>query len=680
MIDSFTLKQIADWQLDFSNSKVNLPSVQRGFVWKLKQIEDLWDSILRGYPIGSFLLSKTGNEYYLMDGQQRATSIFLGHFNPYHKSNTTKSWSIRENLPMVWIDLKPQQVSYSSKYLIRVTTNSHPWGFQASKNDSRLTVSDRRKALDLFLRHPDNKGGYTTFGNSTVYPYDSYYPLPLCFFLESQNVEEIISKADKYLPFYFSTKHGDFETKAEFIHLLNNQLNQEINEIRQVVQESLKITIHSNIITEQVLKEENETKDPTLFVRINSSGTSLTGDDLIYSIYKAIFPESKNLIEDIGFNFITPPKVLSHVSRMVASELDENNYVKKMNVRDFQRRLKNDHFRNKLNILIQNKTFKKLFANGFNILSLKNNTQFKGVMPPVIIKQFVRKNQDLFLFFIFWLHKNETSINEKLEIKIVAKLFTCSWFGYDNSRELWNDKVLEPKFWEEPLDDLMSWDSKDLLFLIDPEILYLYYLQPEVEKAFNKDQPGKWNIQENKIGTRITKFYQNKLDENQSDSISANEKFEKFISKLRGNKDLILFAQRDYINSTFSDYNQMNEIDDTNVPWDWDHIYPSEWVYRKSKCNRSIKDWNNCNGNFRAISLELNRSRGNLQSPKDIKEKKEQKFSFILQSDWKYWQKIDGRIWDDNTSNHFHAITTRMINIYEKFWNDLKLYEVLESD
>lgn len=40
MTDSFTLKEIADWQLNSEKSRVELPSIQRGFVWKPKQVED----------------------------------------------------------------------------------------------------------------------------------------------------------------------------------------------------------------------------------------------------------------------------------------------------------------------------------------------------------------------------------------------------------------------------------------------------------------------------------------------------------------------------------------------------------------------------------------------------------------------------------------------------------------
>ena len=49
---SFTLKEISSWTKDDSNVKI--PELQRGLVWKPAQVELLWDSILRGFPIGSF--------------------------------------------------------------------------------------------------------------------------------------------------------------------------------------------------------------------------------------------------------------------------------------------------------------------------------------------------------------------------------------------------------------------------------------------------------------------------------------------------------------------------------------------------------------------------------------------------------------------------------------------------
>jgi uncharacterized protein with ParB-like and HNH nuclease domain len=85
--DYFKLKDIVKRA---NNNNISLPTVQRGFVWKPHQIENLWDSLLRGYPIGSFVLSRKINsneEYELLDGQQRASSICLGFYNPLKITN-----------------------------------------------------------------------------------------------------------------------------------------------------------------------------------------------------------------------------------------------------------------------------------------------------------------------------------------------------------------------------------------------------------------------------------------------------------------------------------------------------------------------------------------------------------------------------------------------------------------
>ncbi|MFV5702588.1 DUF262 domain-containing protein [Flavobacterium sp. XS2P12] len=676
MKDTFLLQEIADWQLDSESSMVELPSVQRGFVWKPKQIEDLWDSILRGYPIGSFLFSKTSAKLHLMDGQQRATSIFLGHFNPF---NATKAWAIKGELPIVWLDIKPEVKPATSKYLFRLTTRSHPWGYQANNNDTKLSVSDRRKALNLFKQHPDNKDGYTSFKNTTTFPFDATYPIPLAFIIESKNTNEVIEKVEQHLPVYFSTLRGGFKDKSEFMSLLKTELKQKLDEIFDSVKQLDELQIKSNIIDDRVLQEENETENPTLFVRINSSGTTLTGDDLIYSIYKAIFPEAKILMENIGLNFIAPTQVLSLASRIVISDLENNNYVKKINVRDFQRRIKNNDFKEGLKIQIETQQLEKLFKQAIDILSCKDNTLFEGEVPPVIIKQFIKKNQELFLFFVYWLHINTIELTNQIKLKMVGKLMSFAWFDFENIPRLWNEKINNNNFWEEPLNELIWWDNiHGIHFLIKPDLLREYYLQPQIENMFITAHEYRWGLWEDGVGTEIMKYY-NSVKSQEYDVKTANDYFWKFIGKIQHNRQLILFAQREYINATFGDYNQMDDVDDTNVPWDWDHIYPSEWVYRKQYCNQSLKDWNNTNGNFRAISLEQNRSESNTASPKDRLAPVEIRECSFVKEDWKYWHNLETRIWDDKVENHFRAITTRMINIYEKFWNDLKINELINT-
>ncbi|MGB4414635.1 MAG: DUF262 domain-containing protein [Paludibacter sp.] len=682
MEDTFSLQHIANWQLNPDESLVELPTIQRGFVWKPKQVEDLWDSLLRGYPIGSFLFSQTGQKLYLMDGQQRATSIFLGYFNPFNTTNATKAWAIKGELPVVWIDIKPKSKPVNSKFLIRTVTRSHPWGYQATNNDTKLSVADRNKALNLFKQHPENNTGYTSFKNNTVFPYDCSYPLPLSFFIESANIAELIDKAERHLPEYISTKNGGFNNRHSFIELLKTDISGELYDIFEAVKSTNNLTIKSNIIENRVLNEENDTENPVLFVRINSAGTTLTGDDLIYSIYKSLFPEAKNLIENIGLNFISPTQVLSLVSRIIASDMESKRFVKKMNVRDFQRRIKNEEFKSRLKTLIETGEIEKLFAQAIEILSCKHNSLFDGEIPPVIIKQLIRKNQgELFLFFVYWLHTNQMELTERIQLKMVAKLLVFSWFEFTNFQRLWK-RIENVDFWEEPLNRLIWTDDVGgIQFLIAPELLRAYYAQPIIEQMFLESNNNKWGLWKEGVGDQIIQYF-NSIKATELDMDIANRYFWKFIGKIQYNRPLILFSQRSYINATFKDYNQIDDMDDTNVPWDWDHIYPDSWVYNMKYCEQIIRDWNGTNGNFRAISLEQNRSESNAVSPKiRLEDATTRELSFVFESDFEHWHKIDDRIWNkEKAIYHFRAITTRMINIYEKFWNDLKINELLSSE
>lgn len=74
---------------------LGLPELQRPFIWKDSKVRDLFDSMMRGYPIGYLMLwqcptlekKKTiglDNHSYatpmevIIDGQQRLTSLYSG--------------------------------------------------------------------------------------------------------------------------------------------------------------------------------------------------------------------------------------------------------------------------------------------------------------------------------------------------------------------------------------------------------------------------------------------------------------------------------------------------------------------------------------------------------------------------------------------------------------------------
>ena len=119
------------------SKKYLLPSIQREFVWDVDQITQLFDSLMLGYPIGSFLFwevspanvkefvfyeflrnyheqkkdgrhnpkaSIIGNETVtaILDGQQRLTSLYLGlmgtyaYKKPYMRYDNPKAYPIRK--------------------------------------------------------------------------------------------------------------------------------------------------------------------------------------------------------------------------------------------------------------------------------------------------------------------------------------------------------------------------------------------------------------------------------------------------------------------------------------------------------------------------------------------------------------------------------------------------------
>ena len=110
-----------------------LPAIQREFVWQADQITRLFDSLMRGYPMGSFLLWKveaattkrfkfydfvrdyhqrdaphcpqmdlmgTHDVIAVLDGQQRLTALNIGFRGSYARKEPRKHWSNSDAFPV----------------------------------------------------------------------------------------------------------------------------------------------------------------------------------------------------------------------------------------------------------------------------------------------------------------------------------------------------------------------------------------------------------------------------------------------------------------------------------------------------------------------------------------------------------------------------------------------------
>lgn len=98
-----------------ATGRIRVPRLQRGFRWERSNILDLFDSVVRGYPVGSILVNQaaasaesvllgslalqvpeTPDAWWLVDGQQRVTSLVAALLHP--NPDVGDKFSVRVNL------------------------------------------------------------------------------------------------------------------------------------------------------------------------------------------------------------------------------------------------------------------------------------------------------------------------------------------------------------------------------------------------------------------------------------------------------------------------------------------------------------------------------------------------------------------------------------------------------
>jgi uncharacterized protein with ParB-like and HNH nuclease domain len=282
-----TALKIADVIKDIHKGKYLLPAIQREFVWGPYQIERLFDSLMRDYPISSFLFWKvekekvsdyefyeflrnyherdnihnpkaniTGEEEItaVLDGQQRLTSLYIALKGTYAYKLPRKRWDNDQAYPKrkLYLNLvkgaEESELEYDFKFLSKneVKNNENNYWFPVGK------------ILDL--KEPGDVSEYLT-----EFVFDDY------------------SKVARKLA------------------------NKTLFKLHNIIHEKGSISYY---------QEKSQLLDKVLniFIRINSGGTILSYSDLLLSIATAQW-ETKDAREEIisfvdqinsigdGFNF-----------------------------------------------------------------------------------------------------------------------------------------------------------------------------------------------------------------------------------------------------------------------------------------------------------------------------------------------------------------------------------------
>lgn len=336
-----TLKEIVSWQINHGlpppeNGKnapiyAELPALQRGAVWKAGKVEAFWDSLIRGFPIGSFLLSpyderlghaeyKLGsnaaeinhvNRFHLLDGQQRATAVAIGFLDVWTSSQYIDG-------PVLWIDLGNSSPNGDRAFLFRLLTRSHPWGYSARDPETRLTHAHIRSALSNFRKvalDPTARGA--TLPLQFAWPWDAVCPMPVSILLKAAAHDDWHAELLRLLlklPMWNddATVIDGSNIVAQWEKALEGEFRARLEWVIAALREELRTrTIPAIIMRERplplALQEVNSDERSgqsvdaveTLFVRINTAGVPLSAEDLIYSSLKAVWPGATVALESL---------------------------------------------------------------------------------------------------------------------------------------------------------------------------------------------------------------------------------------------------------------------------------------------------------------------------------------------------------------------------------------------
>ena len=576
---NYSLLQIANWTK--GESEVTIPALQRGLVWKPNQVELLWDSILRGFPIGSFLLSDISDDnknakYYLMDGQQRYNAISIGY-------NT-----VPEARSVLWIDLDPpKNVQTTRKYWIKATTIPHPWGFKNDDEASRLSTHEKRESLNVFKL----KGSIynNSFSLKNTWPINSNCPFPLYCFLyaSTENPDIFIKEAFESFEksdFIYKNKIVVSEREKEYVKsflypafklLQNYRVN--CNHLSKEVIDS-----ESDIVDEEV----DQTSLEILFTRLNVGGTTISKEDLNYSAIKAYWPSIKDLNDTLSQKYMNPSTLVMLAFRLALTKEEDRSIRNELTIKQI-RNLANKEEREVI-IDFYEKHLEKILLKVDEWLGVCEDSELKT---PSLLRTIIARNSpDIFLLLMYFAYENIKRPIELSAKEIKALAFCLHWFGNDK-------KACVQEIFSRCKKGIVIENIKAGLsrLMHDCKLLHIYS-PSEVRDFVSINDSEKW-----KIWHCLPK--------------GANEFFNRvFWYGTTEAKEMLLFSQRKYINTHFSNYDPARQDmwSEYNRPWDFDHIVPQDWISNKRGNYRDYdKDWLNSIGNIAAISFEANRSKNN---------------------------------------------------------------------
>ncbi|MED4046767.1 DUF262 domain-containing protein, partial [Priestia aryabhattai] len=280
-----TIKKVIE---NIHKKKYLLPAIQREFVWGTEQIEKLFDSLMQGYPVGSFL-------FWDVKKEKSKNFQFYEFIRNYHEKNNRHNplASVDEGEDIIAI-LDGQQ-RLTSMYI--ALKGTYTYKLPRMRRENPLAYPERQLYVDLLGPSEDFDTIYD-FRFLTNEEADADYKDAHWF-----KVADILNINNPFEIHQYLIKSGLSvieQEKALFASETLHKLYQAINE-----------TPNINYFLEE---EQKLDKVLNIFIRVNSGGTKLSYSDLLLSIATAQWrnkdarQEITRFVDEInqigsGFNF-----------------------------------------------------------------------------------------------------------------------------------------------------------------------------------------------------------------------------------------------------------------------------------------------------------------------------------------------------------------------------------------
>ena len=272
-----------------------LPSIQREFVWGVKQMETLFDSLMRDYPISTFLFWKIKAEnikkfkfYSFLKNYHERDSKYTDEATFSGRKDVFGILDGQQRLTSLYVGLKGSHAS-RMRYYKQKSDHAYPSKFLYLNLFEKADNIEKEFDFCFLTQNEAAKNANNAYwykvGN--ILKFDDI----------SDAYEEIMDKID------------DFEETLE------EPLSRDTKKFaRKTINKLFKVICENETINFFLEKDEELDKVLQIFIRINSGGTKLSYSDLLLSIATAQWKDLdarkviREFVENIngigkGFNF-----------------------------------------------------------------------------------------------------------------------------------------------------------------------------------------------------------------------------------------------------------------------------------------------------------------------------------------------------------------------------------------